>query len=159
MRKKIENRGGPRPNSGAKKKGSEHRIKISFTLEPKCKDFLDRLAETEKLSRSDFINRLILEMMADYDCPLPELKTSGYVRVLYRRVPGHLSKQGIKTPGYIRLKERNKQQAKTETEEINELFKLYQSGLTMAQIARAKRVSRQTIHKKVSKHPEYQKKR
>jgi hypothetical protein len=63
MKKKIENRGGPRPNSGAKKKGSAARVKVSFTLEPECKEFLNLLALSEGISRSEYLNQLIREWM------------------------------------------------------------------------------------------------
>lgn len=61
--KKTENRGGFRPNSGAKKKGSERRIKVSFTLEPECKEVINRLAADLDISRSDWLNQLIRELM------------------------------------------------------------------------------------------------
>jgi hypothetical protein len=63
MRKKIENRGGPRPKSGAKKKGDQARVKVSFTLEPECKKLLMSLAEDLGISRSDWLNQLIRELM------------------------------------------------------------------------------------------------
>jgi hypothetical protein len=63
MKKKIENRGGPRPNSGAKKKGSAARVKVSFTLEPECKKLISILAEDLGISRSEWLNQLIRELM------------------------------------------------------------------------------------------------
>ena len=61
--KKKENRGGSRPNSGAKKKGSAARVKVSFTLEPECKEFLSSLALDRGITRSDWLNQLIRELM------------------------------------------------------------------------------------------------
>lgn len=63
--KKKQGRGGARENAGANVKGKQIRIKVSFTLEPDCKEYLDSLAETQGVFRSDLINQMIRQMMED----------------------------------------------------------------------------------------------